>query len=55
MELSELAAYAAGQYHMAEEFLWADFPGFSVLRHPQTGKWVALLMRQWDGGEPRMV
>ena len=27
---------------------WRDFPGFSVLCHPRTGKWVAVLMRQWD-------
>ncbi len=48
MELSELTAYAAQKYHMQEQHKWADFPGFSVLCHPQTGKWVALLMRQWD-------
>ncbi len=48
MELAELTAYAAGTYQMAEQHKWADFPGFSVLCHPQTGKWVALLMRQWD-------
>ena len=48
MELSELAAYAEEQYHMREEHKWADFPGFSVLTDPQTGKWAALLMRQWD-------
>ncbi|MCR5826713.1 MAG: TerB N-terminal domain-containing protein [Oscillospiraceae bacterium] len=48
MELSELCAYAAETYHIREEHKWADFPGFSVLCHPQTGKWVALLMRQWD-------
>ena len=48
MELSELVAYAGEKYHIQEEHKWADFPGFSVLCHPQTGKWVALLMRQWD-------
>ena len=48
MELAQLAAYAAKQHHMDEEHLWKDFPGFSVLRHPRSGKWVALLMRQWD-------
>ena len=48
MELSELTKYAEEKYHIEEEFKWSDFPGFSVLCHPQTGKWVALLMRQWD-------
>ena len=48
MELSELTAYAEGKYNIKEEHKWADFPGFSVLRHPETGKWMALLMRQWD-------
>ena len=48
MELSELTAYAKEKYNIEEQHKWADFPGFSVLCHPQTGKWVALLMRQWD-------
>lgn len=48
MELSELAAYAREKYHIQEQRKWADFPGFSVLCDPNTGKWVALLMRQWD-------
>ena len=48
MELSELAAYAEEKYHIREEHKWAEFPGFSVLADPGTGKWAALLMRQWD-------
>ena len=48
MELSELTEYASEKYQIKEEHKWTDFPGFSVLCHPQTGKWVALLMRQWD-------
>lgn len=48
MELSELTAYAGEKYQIQEQHKWADFPGFSVLCHPQTGKWIALLMRQWD-------
>lgn len=48
MELSELSAYAKEKYQIEEQHKWADFPGFSVLCHPRTGKWVALLMRQWD-------
>lgn len=48
MELSQLTAYAREKYHMEEQHKWADFPGFSVLVCADTGKWVALLMRQWD-------
>ena len=48
LELSELTAYAGEKFHMQEQRKWADFPGFSVLADPDTGKWAALLMRQWD-------
>jgi len=48
MELSELSAYAKERYSIEEQHKWADFPGFSVLCHPRSGKWLALLMRQWD-------
>ena len=48
MELAELATYADEKYHIREEHKWAEFPGFSVLCEPVTGKWLALLMRQWD-------
>ena len=49
MELSELTAYARESYQIEEQHKWNGFPGFSVLSHPRSGKWVALLMRQWDG------
>ena len=48
MELTELTSYAEEKYQIREEHKWADFPGFSVLCHPRTGKWAALLIRQWD-------
>ena len=48
MELSELVRYARDKYGIQEQHKWSDFPGFSVLCHPKTGKWAALLMRQWD-------
>ena len=48
MQLSELAAYAEEKYHIREQYKWAEFPGFSVLCDPVTGRWAALLMRQWD-------
>ncbi len=48
MLLEELAKYAREKYQMEEQHKWGDFPGFSVIAHPRTGKWIALLMRQWD-------
>ncbi len=48
MELSELTAYAEEKYQIQEQFKWPEFPLCSVLCHPQTGKWIALLMRQWN-------
>lgn len=48
LDLNDLTAYAEEKYQLAEQHKWADFPGFSVLADPITGKWVALLMRQWD-------
>ena len=48
MNLSELTAYAEEKYHIREEQKWDDFRSFSVLTDPETRKWVALMMRQWD-------
>ena len=48
MKLSELAAYAEKKYHIREERKWDNFRGFSVLADPDTGKWAALMMQQWD-------
>ena len=48
MDLSELTAYAELKYHIREEQKWDDFRSFSVLTDPETRKWVALMMRQWD-------
>ncbi|MBP5291091.1 MAG: TerB N-terminal domain-containing protein, partial [Lachnospiraceae bacterium] len=55
MELAELTAYAKEKYQMEEMHKWADFPGFSVLCHPKTGQWVALLMRQWDSDSGMII
>ena len=55
MELAELAAYAEEKYHIREQRRWSDFPGFSVLCDPRTGRWIALLMRQWDGERGVMI
>ncbi len=48
MELGEIAAYARDKYHITEEHRWAEQPDFSVLVHPSTGKWIALLLRTED-------
>lgn len=55
MELSELTAYVKRKYNIEEQHKWAAFPGFSVLSQPDTGKWLALLMRQWDSESGRMI
>ena len=55
MYLSELTAYAGEKYNIQEQHKWADFPGFSVLASPDTGKWLALLMRQWDTESGEML
>ena len=48
MELNDLLTYAEETWQIKEEHPWAEWPGFSVLAHPDTGKWIALCMRQWD-------
>ena len=48
MRLAELADYAKNKYGIREEHKWADFPGFSVLTDPYSGKWAALMMQRWD-------
>lgn len=55
MKLSDLASYAEKKYHIEEKYKWPDFPGFSVLCSPDTGKWLALLMRQWDSIHGKMI
>lgn len=51
MRLSDLTAYAEEKYGIEEEYKWENFPDFSVLCSPGNGKWIALLMRQWDPRE----
>lgn len=48
LELSELTAYAAEKYKIHEQYRWPEFPRLSVLADPDSGKWLAVLMRQWD-------
>ena len=55
MKLSDLTAYAEGTFHIKEIHKWPDFPGFSVLSDMETGKWVALLIREHDYERGRMI
>ena len=48
MVLEDLTVYAKEKYQITEQQNWKAFPGVSVLSDPHTGKWAALLMRQWD-------
>ena len=48
MKLADLAAYAKEKYQITEQRKNEFPPGCTVLCDPQTGKWAALLMRQWD-------
>ncbi|WP_188354676.1 TerB N-terminal domain-containing protein [Galliscardovia ingluviei] len=48
MQLSELVEYAYEQYDIDETFPWSQYPGVSVLSHPHTGSWLAILMREWN-------
>ena len=53
MTLADLTAYAREKYRITEQRKWDAFPGCSMLCDPNTGKWAALLMREWndDAGE----
>ncbi|MBO8435790.1 MAG: TerB N-terminal domain-containing protein [Spirochaetes bacterium] len=48
MKLADLTEYVEKRYNIKEIHKWASFPSFSVLSDTTTGKWVALLMRQYD-------
>ena len=48
MELADLTAYAKEKYGIVEERGYQYLPNCSVLAHPQSGTWIAFLMRQWD-------
>ena len=48
MELTDLTAYARRTWRLREERRWDEPAGFTVLSAPDSRRWVALLMRQWD-------
>ena len=57
MNLRDLTEYASSQHGIREECRWPDRPGLSVLCHPRTEKWLAVLIRQWNeaAGEMREI
>lgn len=48
MQLSDLTSYAKDRYHIHAERKIESFSDFTVLVHPATKKWLAVLIRQWD-------
>lgn len=44
MQLSELVKYAKEKFHITENFDLTHSPDYSVLVHPKTHRWIALLM-----------
>ena len=48
VELTDLTAYARRTWRLREERCWDEPAGFTVLSAPDSRRWVALLMRQWD-------
>ena len=55
MTLADLTTYALEKYSIPEEHKWEKFPGFSVLCHPVSKKWLALLIRKQDGTTGKTV
>ena len=55
MRLRELANYASQHHHIGEEVKYADNSCYSVLRSPESGRWIAFFINQWDSasGEER--
>lgn len=48
MQLSDLTSYAKDRYHIHAERKIESFSDFTVLVHPVTKKWLAVLIRHWD-------
>ncbi len=48
MTLSDLTAYAAEKYHIPERGRSDRLTGLSVLCHPRTSQWIAVLLRRRD-------
>lgn len=50
MRISDLTKYAEEKYQIKENFSLTNSPNHSVLVHPQSQRWIALLIREYDKG-----
>ena len=48
MRLSDLTKYAEEKYQIKENFGLTNSPNYTVLVHPQSQRWIALLIREYD-------
>lgn len=55
MEIDELAAYAENKYRMKAQHKWESLPSLSVLTDPSSGKWIALLIKEWNGEQGEYI
>ncbi len=44
MDRAQIEEYVQKTYHVSPEYLWKEFPEFTVFRHPENRKWFAILM-----------
>ena len=44
MNREEFVAYISNEYGISEECPWAQYPSYSVFRHPSNRKWFAVVM-----------
>lgn len=44
MDRNNILEYALEAYGSTPEYLWAKYPQYAVLRHPENRKWYAILM-----------
>lgn len=44
MKRAEFEAYIEGTYNAEADHPWAKYPGYTVFRHSNNGKWFALVM-----------
>ena len=44
MNKQELIKYVLLKYNVEPEYLWRKSPNYFVLRHPENGKWFAVVM-----------
>ena len=44
MDRADILRYVRGQFGSEPEYLWAKYPTYCVLRHPDSRKWYAAVM-----------